>query len=222
MFKTGNSSIDYLLIVIIFLPLFPALLIFGRKLYLQEPLNFLLIVCLLSFFRGLLELTYPLTREDQYVINKIFSLILLLLLVPCFRPHLITRYRHMLDILLSALLTLAITYWSLMDWEKPSPGIDALLNVFLGMLILTSLPMIIRTGSLQIFRSPQFWIGIGTLSYILLYLLLEGLGSCCRPIASPPDPEKRLFLLLADGIKYSFYLIAAISTKPSPALPRTQ
>ena len=222
MFKTGNSSIDYLLIVIIFLPLFPALLIFGRKLYLQEPLNFLLIVCLLSFFRGLLELTYPLTRENQYVVNKIFSLILLLLLVPCFRPHLNTRYRYMLDILLSALLTLVITYWSLMDWGKSSPGIDALLNVFLGMLILTSLPMIIRTGSLQIFRSPQFWIGIGTLSYILLYLLLEGLGSCCRPIASPPDPEKRLFLLLADLVKYSFYLIAAISTKPSPAPPRTQ
>jgi hypothetical protein len=222
MFKTGNSSIDYLLVVIIFLPLLPALLIFGRKLYLQEPLNFLLIVCLLSFFRGLLELTYPLTSENQYVINKIFSLILLLLLVPCFRPHLSARYRHILDILLSALLTLAITYWSLMDWERPSPGIDALLNVFLGMLILVSSPMVIRTGSLQIFRSPLFWIGSGTLFYILLYLLLEGIGSCCRPLTSPPDPEKRLFLLLADLVKYSFYLIAAISTKPSLELPRTQ
>lgn len=213
---------DYLLIVVIFLPLLPVLFIFGRKLYLQEPLNFLLIVCLLSFFRGLLELTYPLTTENQYVINKIFSLILLLLLVPCFRPHLTARYRYMLDILLSALLTLVITYWSFMGWEKPGPGIDALLNGFLGILILISLPMIIRTGSLQIFRSPLFWIGSGTLFYILLYLLLEGIGSCCRPIASPPDPEKRLFLLLADGVKYSFYLISAISTKPSPAPPRIQ
>jgi len=221
MFKTGNSSIDYLLIVIIFLPLFPALLIFGRKLYLQEPLNFLLIVCLLNFLRGLLELTYPLTRENQYVINKIFSLILLLLLVPCFRPPLNARYRYILDILLSALLTLSITYWSLMDWGKPGPDIDALLNGFLGMLILVSLPMIIRTSSLQIFRSPLFWIGSGTLFYILIYLLLEGIG-CCRPGTSPPDPEKRLFLLLADGVKYSFYLIAVIATKPAPAPPRTQ
>ena len=221
MFKTGNSSIDYLLVVIIFLPLLPALLIFGRKLYLLEPLNFLLIVCLLSFFRGLLELTYPLTRENQYVINKIFSLILLFLLVPCFRAHLNDRYRYMLDILLSALLTWAITYWSLMGWERSSPGIDALLNGFLGLLILVTLPVVIRAGALQIFRSPLFWIGSGTLFYILLYLLLEGIG-CCRPVPSPPDPEKRLFLLLADLVKYSFYLIAAISTKPSRELPRTQ
>jgi hypothetical protein len=221
MFKTGNSSIDYLLVVIIFLPLLPALLIFGRKLYLLEPLNFLLIVCLLSFFRGLLELTYPLTRENQYVINKIFSLILLLLLVPCFRAHLNDRYRYMLDILLSALLTWAITYWSLMGWERPSPGIDALLNGFLGLLILVTLPVVIRAGALQIFRSPLFWMGSGTLFYILLYLLLEGIG-CCRPVPSSPDPEKRLFLLLADLVKYSFYLIAAISTKPSRELPRTQ
>ncbi|HTI91021.1 MAG TPA: hypothetical protein VL727_10560 [Puia sp.] len=222
MFKTGNSSIDYLLVVIIFLPLFSALLIFGRKLYLQEPLNFLLIVCLLSFFKGLLELTYPLTKENLYIINKIFSLILLLLLVPCFRPRLNARYRYILDILLTALLTLAITYWSLVDWERPSPGIDTLLNAFLGMVILVSLPTIIRTSSLQIFRSPLFWIGSGTLFYILLYLLLEGIG-CCRPLPSPPDPEKRLFLLLADLVKYSFYLIAASATKPSSAaLPRTQ
>src|ERR1700754_4017248 len=203
-----------------FLPLLPALLIFGRKLYLQEPLNFLLIVCLLSFFRGLLELTYPLTRENLYIINKIFSLILLLLLVPCFRPYFNTLYRYILDILLSALLALAITYWSLMGWDRSSPGIDTLLNAFLGMFILVSLPVVIRTGSLQIFRSPLFWIGSGTLFYILLYLLLEGIG-CCRPLPSTPDPEKRFFLLLADLVKYSFYLIAGIATKPSPALPRT-
>src|ERR1700748_2018108 len=102
MFKTGNSSIDYLLVFIISLPLLPALLIFGRKLYLQEPLNFLLIICLLSFFRELLILTSPQTREDQYVINKIFSLCLLLVLIPCFRANLTTRYRYMLDILLSS------------------------------------------------------------------------------------------------------------------------
>jgi hypothetical protein len=220
MFKTGNSPVDYLLLVIIFLPLMPALFIFGRKLYLQEPLNFLLIVCLLSFFRGLLELTYPLTRENQHLINKIFSLTLLLLLVPCFRANLDTRYRYVLDILLSALLSLAITYWSLMGWENPSPAIDALLNGFLGILILVSLPIVIRTGALQVFRSPLFWIGGGTLFYILLYLLLEGIGSCSRPLSSPPDPDKRLFLLLAELVRYSFYLIAALATKPSAALPR--
>jgi hypothetical protein len=221
MFKTGNSSLDYLLVVITFLPLTAALLLFGRKLYLQEPLNFLFIVCLFGFFQGVLELTYPLSRENQYVIDKVFSLILLLLLVPCFRINLNIRYRYVLDILLSALLSLAVTYWSLKGWEKASPAIDALLNGFLGSLILASLPGVIRTGALQVFRAPLFWIGGGTLFYILLYLLLEGIG-CCRPLASPPDPDKRLFLLLAALVKYLFYLTAALSTKPSLALPRRQ
>ncbi len=138
-----------------FLPLMPALLIFGRKLYLQEPLNFLLIICLLGFFKGFLELAYPLTKESQYTIDKIFSLILFLLLVQCFRANLSTRYRYGVDVLLSAVVSAAISYWVLKGWENVSPIIDILLNVFLGSMIMVSLPAIIRTGALQIFRSPR-------------------------------------------------------------------
>jgi len=215
----GNSSMDYLLMVITFLPLVPALIIFGRRTYLQEPLNFLLIVCLLSFFKGMPEMIYPLSKENQIVINKIFSLALLLLLVCCFRTILSTRYRWGMDMLLSALLASAIMYWFLRGWVNPSPGIDVLLNSFLGGLILVTMPSIIRVGALQVFGSPLFWIGGGTLFYILLYLMLEGIGSCCRPVALPPDPDKRLFLLLAEGIKYLFYLAAAIATKPFSSHP---
>ena len=204
---------DYLLMVTTFLPLMPALLIFGRKLYLQEPLNFLLIICLLGFFKGFLELTYPLTRESQYAIDKIFSLILFLLLVQCFRTNLSLRYRYGVDVLLSAVVSAAISYWVLKGWGNASPMINTLLNVFLGGMILISLPAIVRTGALQIFRSPLFWIGGGTLFYILLYLLLQGIGSCCLPVVIAPDPDKRLFLLLADLVKYLLYLVAVISAR---------
>ncbi|WP_431211393.1 hypothetical protein ACQ86N_36830 [Puia sp. P3] len=129
-----------------------ALLIFGRKLYLQEPLNFLLTICLLSFFKGILELTYPLTRENQYVIGKLFTLALLLLLVPCFRPDFNGRSRYMLDLSLSALVSFAITALFFTGWEKPNPAIDAILNVYMALLILTSLPLIIRNGALQVLQ----------------------------------------------------------------------
>lgn len=205
-----------LAIVIAVLPLSTALLIFGRKLYLQEPLNFLLTICLLSFFKGMLDLYYPLTKENQYVISKLFSLALLLLLVPCFRPDFTSRNRYMLDLSLAALLSFAITSWTLMGWNKANPAIDAILTIFLGLLILTSLPMVIRNGALQVLQAPRFYIGGGTLFYILLYLMLEGLGSCCRPVASPPDPDKHLFVLLAEGVKYLFYAAAAMLTRPSP------
>jgi hypothetical protein len=205
----------FLAIVIDFLPLMTALLIFGRKLYLQEPLNFLLTICLLSFFKGILELTYPLTRENQYVIGKLFSLALLLLLIPCFRPDFTGRNRYMLDLSLSALLSFAITAWFLTGWETPNPAIDAILNSFMALLILASLPMIIRNGALQVLQAPRFYIGAGTLFYILLYLLLEGIG-CCRPAATAPDTDKHLFVLLAEGVKYLFYAAAAALTRPSP------
>lgn len=205
-----------LAIVIAFLPLFSALLIFGRKLYLQEPLNFLLTICLLSFFKGMLDLYYPLTKENEYVISKLFSLALLLLLVPCFRPDFTGRSRYILDLSLAALLSFAITSWTLLGWNKAIPAIDAILNTYIALLILASLPMVIRNGALQVLQAPRFYIGGGTLFYILLYLLLEGLGSCCRPIASPPDPDKHLFVLLAEGVKYIFYAAAAVLTRPSP------
>ncbi len=221
MLKTGNSFTDYLVLVITFLPLVPALLIFGRKLHLQEPLNFLLILCLLGFFKGLLEVTYSLTKEDQSITNKIFPLAQLLLLIQCFRTGLNTKVRYILDILLAALLSAVITYWSLKGWENASPAVDTLLTGFLGVVILVSLPAIIRTGALLVFRSPLLWIGGGTLFYILLDLLVEGIASCCRLTTSASDPDKQLFLLLADLVKYLLYLVAVLAiTKPSLSPPR--
>ena len=205
-----------LAIVITVLPLLSALLIFGRKLFLQEPLNFLLTICLLSFFRGMLDLGLPLTKENQYVLSKLFSLALLLMLIPCFRPDFTGRSRYMLDLSVAALLSFTITAWSFMGWSKANPAIDATLNIFLAILILASLPTVIRNGSLQVLQAPRFYIGAGTLFYILIYLLLEGIGACCRPIASPPDPDKHLFVLLAEGVKYLFYAAAAVLTRPSP------
>lgn len=195
-----------------FLPLVPALFIFGRKLYLQEPLNFLLIYCLLGFFKEFLELVHPLAMESQQMINKLFSLGLLLLLVQCFRANLDSRRRYGTDILLSAVLATALTYWTIRGWQAPAPGIDLFFNIFLGIIILLSLPAVIRTGALQVFRSPLFWISGGALFYILLYLLLEG-TTCCRPVYSAADPDKRLFLILADLVKYLLFLVAALSSR---------
>ncbi|MBS1604127.1 MAG: hypothetical protein JST42_15770 [Bacteroidetes bacterium] len=210
-----------LAIVITVLPLLSALLIFGRKLYLQEPLNFLLTICLLSFFRGMLELAWPLTnwpltKENQFIITKLFSLALLLLLVPCFRPDLNGRNRYLLDLSLTALLSFAITCWSLLGWNKANPAIDAIFNTFLALLILASLPAVIRNSALHVLQAPRFYIATGTLFYIFLYLLLEGIGFCCRPAASPSDTDQHFFVLLAEGVKYLFYTAAAALTRPSP------
>ena len=65
MYKTGNSFTDYIFWGITFLPLLPALLILVRRLYGQEPFNFLAVICLLSFFQSLLGMAYPVQAKDQ-------------------------------------------------------------------------------------------------------------------------------------------------------------
>jgi hypothetical protein len=208
MFKTGNNFTDYLLLGITFLPLLPALLIFVRKLYGQEPFNFLAVICLLCFLRSFIGLAYPLTPENQYLTNKVFALLLFLFFFLAFRSNLSGKLRYGLNLFLTALLSVLFTYWSIKGWGGASPVTEMLLNGFLAVMIGISLPAIIRYDELGVFQSPLFWMEGGTLFYILLSLLLEGVGPCCRPLAAPQDPEKGLLLGLADLVRYLSYIAA--------------
>lgn len=211
MVNTGNNFTDYLLLGITFLPLLPALLIFIRKLYGQEPFNFLVVICLLCFLRDLTGLSNPLTQENQYLTNKVLSLLLFLFFILAFRSNLSGKLRYGLDIFLAAFLSVLFTYWSLKGWGGASPVAGMLLDGFLAVTIGISLPIIIRVQNLGVFRSPLFWIEAGTLFYILLSLLVEGVGTFYRPLASPPDPEKKLFLGLAELVRYLSYIAAVLS-----------
>lgn len=195
---------------ITFLPLLPALLIIVRRLYGQEPFNFLAVICLLCFLRGFTLWVYPLTQEKQYLVNRIFSLLLFLFFFLAFRTNLNRNWRYGLNLFLTSLLSVLFTYWSLKGWGGASPVAEMLLNGFLAVMIGISIPVVIRNDELGVFRSPLFWIEGGTLFYILLSLLLEGVGTCCSPLAASPDTEKRLFLGLADLVRYLSYLAAVL------------
>ncbi|GGB22722.1 hypothetical protein [Puia dinghuensis] len=208
MVNPGNTFTDYLLLGITFLPLLPALLIFVRKLYGQEPLNFLVVICLLCFLRGIIGLAYPLTQVNQFIINKIFTLLLFLFFVLAFRSNLNGKIRYGLSLLLTALLSILFTYWSLKGWDGSSQATEILLNSFLAVLIGISLHAILHNDELGVFHSPLFWMEGGTLFYILLSLMLEGVGNSGHPEVVPSDAEKRLFLGLADLVRYLAYIAA--------------
>ncbi len=210
MIKTGNPFTDYLFTLILFLPLIPVLLIFGRKLYLEEPLHFLTLICLLGFLNGI-QGVYPLASGSPNLIHKIFSLLLFLLLFQSFSANLVKNTRWILTILLAALLSGTLTYWSVKGWTLASPESDTLLNISLVGVIALSGPALIRSRPLQIFQSPLFWMEAGTLFYILLSLLMEWIGPCCQPDSLTPDPEKRVLLNLADGLRWLFYTLAVLS-----------
>ena len=211
MFKTGNSFIGYFLIVITFIPLVPVILAFVRRIYSKEPLNFLMIICLLGFLEGIWRNTYSLSTENQYIVHAIFSLLLFLLFIQLFGVCLKAQLRYWLNLFLAAFLSFIITFGSLKGWGPGHFPLDAVLSVLLAVLILLSLPPIVQAGRWQVFRSALFWIAAGTLSYLLLFLLMEWIDPCCWPLIPPPDPDKILLLSIADLIRYLLYMVAVLA-----------
>src|ERR1700755_3579722 len=122
-----------LLLIASFLSLIPILLIFARKMYLQEPFNFLAILCLLCFLKDLPANTGTLSSPIQPLIEKVFSLLLFGLLAIIFLTALPKGLRYGLSVVGVALLSMAITWWSVKGWEITNPITGLLLN---GALIL--------------------------------------------------------------------------------------
>ncbi|HEY4335195.1 MAG TPA: hypothetical protein VGM89_04840, partial [Puia sp.] len=175
------------------------------------PYHFLAVICLLCFFQDMLSLVYPRPEAHLYVAGRVLSLLLFVFSFLLFRSNLGGRLRYSLNLLLSALVSSLCTYWTLKGWGEASLVIDLLLSGVLILLLAISLRKIFRNDELGVFRHPLFWIEGGTLFYLLLFLLLEGMGKSGQAAAFAPDPEKRLFLGLASLVRYCSYLVALFS-----------
>jgi hypothetical protein len=211
MFKPGNSFADYIFTAITFLPLLPAMLILFQKNFGKESLNLLLIICLVNFIRDLPLHSYMLSEEDQCVINNVSYPLELVLLARLFRPALDKSIRDRLTIILVAFLSSLITWLSIKGWENNSPFLGMIQHSVLIGIILLSLPPLVRSGGLGIFRSTLFWIAGGTLFYLLTLLLLEW-------IAPALNTEEKILLSIASLVRYSMYIIAVVPGRnPVPA-----
>jgi hypothetical protein len=219
MFTTGNRFIDYLFIAITFLPLIPAALTLFSN-FGKEPLPLIFIICLVNFVRDLPVHLQMLTQQDQNVINNVCYPIELLLFARLFLPVWTKPIRYSLTIFLVAFLSSLLTWFSVKGWENGNPGLEALKNTILLAIVLLSLPPLVRSKGLDIFRSPLLWMAGGTLFYLLILLLLEWVNPCCLlspgPGGSPglgsslalPDAENSVFLSLAALVRYLLYTLA--------------
>jgi len=211
MFKTGNNVIGYFLILATFLPLVPVTLVLVRRIFGKEPQNSLMLICLLGFLEGFIGAAPSLNAENQSIVHGIFSLLLFGLFVRLFKTYLKGPLKYRLNIFLTAFLSSLITYGLTKGWGLSFFPLDALLNIVLTGIILLSLPSIVKAGDWQVFRSPLFWIALGTLFYLLLFLLLGWTVPCCWPLILPLNPEKMLLLSMADLIRYLLYIVAVLA-----------
>ena len=206
MLRTGNVFIDYCLAVAGFLPLLPALLILLKKTYLKEPMNFLMIVCLLNFLSGWVRRTGLLDATGQPVVNNIFALLEMVFLALLFRPGLSLPVRNAINVFLIAFLSAIFTYFSLRGWGNCNVAIDTVEAFIIAVIIGLSLPPLIRNSHMYILQSPLIWIAGGTLFYFFTLILLEWVGgSCYLPVNRAPDTEKMILLAIAALVRYLLY-----------------
>lgn len=210
MFKTGNNFADYFFFATIFLPLIPVILIFLQKNYGKEPLNLLMIVCLFNFIDGFIRAIPINSIENQYVAKNIFSLLEMILLTQLFASILNSRIKNILNIFLVAYLSVYLTFFSIKGWQLNSKVFDSLQSCIIIGVALLSLPPLIRAANLYIFQSALFWIATGTLFYFFLSALLEWIVAFCLPLSRLPNEEKKIFMTIADLVRYSFYILAVV------------
>jgi hypothetical protein len=206
MFKTGNVFIDNCLTAASFLPLLPVLLILLKKAYLKEPMNFLMIVCLLNFLAGGIRQLTLLNPNGQSVVNNIFALLEMIFLVLLFRPGLNSQARNAVNVFLVAFLSVILTYFVLRGWGNCNVAIDSVEAFIIAGIIGLCLPPLIRNSHMYILQSPLIWIAGGTLFYFFTLILLEWVGgSCYQPVNRSPDTEKMILLAIAGLVRYLLY-----------------
>jgi hypothetical protein len=219
MSTTGNSFADFLFIAITFLPLVPAILILLFRNFGKEPMDLILIICLVNFTRDFPVHLHMLSKENQGVIGNVCYPIELFLFARLFRATMERSIRSTLTIVLVAFLSSLLTWLSIKGWENNNPGLESLKSGVLIGLILLSLPPLVRSKGLEIFHSPLFWIAGGTLFYLLILLLLEWVNPCCVLSPAPLNAENSIFLSLAALARYLLYILAVLSGRDTPAEP---
>jgi hypothetical protein len=210
MFKTGNNFADFFCLAIILLPLIPVILISFQRNYGKGLFNFLLVVCLLGFLKGLALITKTFPAGNQSIITNICSLLEMILLIQIFKTSLTGKTKDVLNIIIIAFLSVYITYFSIKGWSITTKEFEVIQSYLILAAIIVSLPPLIRATNLGVFESPLFWITGGTLVYFFLYILLEWVDSSSGPVSRGLQTEKNMFLSIAALIRYSLYILAVL------------
>lgn len=210
MLKTGNILLDLLSIVSTFSPLWPAAIIFLKKQYQQETLNFLMILCLLNFLRGFQLAFLPLEETAEQMMLNAFSLIELSLMLLLFKTSLPLKTDRNVHIVLIIFFSFIITAYLFNGLKQKNilltwGGEMAIL--FLSFLCLAKL---ISEESIYIFNKPIFWIAVGSLFYFFPTMIVQIIGWYYQEVPPSNHAEKKALLDIAGLARYFFYALAAL------------
>ena len=208
--KTGNPFIDAFSEVCIYFPLLPVIIIFLKKAYQQESLNFLMILSLLYFVKGLLLLIPGLPPSGLHMMEKLFSLLELLILILIFRIQFTGKLRYTVTLFQVAFLSSFITFNLLTGLHQPAGPVQGAADGILLLMAVYSLSELIIREEAHIFKVPLFWIAGGTIFYFSISLLVQGLGGYGNLTGKAAPADTQLLLDVADAARFLLYSLSGI------------
>ena len=220
MVKTGNSILELFSIVAIVLPLLPLLLILLKKLYDQQVMQLLGLICFLGFAE------YLLYRSNNQFVNpqvtaELFRTGDCALLLLLFRISTTSkRLAELFNFLLISSVSIVIAIYATKGTEKFSFPISHLQSVLLILSSLLLLIQMVNSKTNMLFELPLFWICSATFFYYSMYLLIEKITvPGVNPLQNTAS-DKQLLSHLAHFMRYILYIIAVIIMQPAIKNPR--
>jgi hypothetical protein len=212
MFKTTNNFIDGFTGFLVYLPLLPVFLIYWKKLYRRDSLNFLMVICLLQFIQRICLQIEAIPASNIPAYNNIFSLLITLLYFFIFSKAFDGRSKEFLQLFSVAFFSSIITYSLVKSMKEVNQTTRIAEYIFTVALIVYCLATLIYYDNLRTMQMPIFWIACGTLFYILIHTVTEFADRIFQTVdrrdAAGTGIEKILILDIADLVRYIFYTIA--------------
>ena len=213
--KTGNIFTDIFSVVCIVSALIPAGIIFLRKIYRNESLNFLMILCLLGFVKYCLLFVPQLNSASQNIISSMFNLFEFVILIQLSKTALPAIITRLLNILVACLLSAIVTFYLLEGVGQKVSAFEIIQCTILILVSIICLAQLIEKGSLHILHEPLFWISTGILFYFSISLLMQGLSAYYAQMSKESQMEREILMGAGSLAKYFFFTLAAIFYRDS-------
>ena len=209
MIKTGNSILESLSLIAMLLSLVPVLMILFRRAWHSDIMNFLMVLCLFTFFQHLLARVPSLTDDQRISVQAVFSLAEFIILLYLLRPVNAPKWgRDLFYIFAIAFLSVVVTIFAIKGLAGAAMTVGILQAIILVAASVFGMVQLLRSDQVFVFRLPLCWIIAGTLAWSCMYLLLESLQhDATLPLYY--QQEKMIMLTFMNAVRSVLFTIAA-------------
>ncbi|MBS1918436.1 MAG: hypothetical protein JST87_19375 [Bacteroidetes bacterium] len=200
---TGYYFMDCFSGVCLFLPLLPAIILFIKKGYQKEATNFLMILCFISFIKGMLLVIPGITTNIAVTIKNIFMFLELVIILFMFKIFFSAKLNYAFTIFSVIFFSSIITYYLLNGLNHERILFNQMQNGIIIFVSVFALIQILKTENLFVLQNPLFWAATGTVFYFSISLLVGAVND------SSGSKDSLIILNIADLVRYSLYCIAA-------------